>query len=209
LYGILNSDMNVRLEALKRLPASNLIEIEFRMAENIKPQNRRARKPVRPIRVDGDIAYITLTKGYTAIIDADDINLITGSWQAKVDGFVVYAKQSKSINGVKRNIAMHRLLISAPSDMHVDHIDGNGLNNRRSNLRLATRSQNNHNQKLTNRNTSGYKGVRIRKDTGRWSAEIKLNGKKISLGCFGNCEAAREAYAAASLKFHGSFGRIE
>lgn len=101
-----------------------------------------AKREIRPIRVDGQVAYVPLTKGYTAIIDAADLPLVDGvNWGAmekrRPDGTIraVYAKNS----GTKRGtIFMHRLLVAASESEEVDHVDCDGLNNRRINLRIAT-----------------------------------------------------------------------
>jgi hypothetical protein len=104
---------------------------------------------------------------------------------------------------------MHRLLIDCPDGMHVDHIDGNGLNNRRANLRIATSGQNQCNRGKSPRNTSGFKGVNWRKKEMRWNAQISVGGKNRSLGFFDKPEEAHAAYAAACAKYHGEFGRAE
>ena len=91
--------------------------------------------------------------------------------------------------------------------MQVDHIDGDGLNNRRGNLRLATAGQNQHNKGLQRNNTSGFKGVRWRSDKGKWVARIDKDGKRRHLGYFDTVEGAHSAYVAASMAIHGEFGR--
>jgi hypothetical protein len=89
----------------------------------------------------------------------------------------------------------------------LDHIDGNGINNRLENLREATSSQNAHNMRKSRRNTSGFKGVSKHKATGSWQANIALNGKQRFLGLFDTAKAASEAYDAAAEKLHGEFAR--
>jgi hypothetical protein len=82
-----------------------------------------------------------------------------------------------------------------------------GLDNRRANLRIATHQQNNHNHRISKNNTSGFKGVTWFERSKKWVAQINMNGKKIHLGLHGTPEAAHAAYAAASAKLHGEFGR--
>lgn len=93
-----------------------------------------------------------------------------------------------------------------PADQ-IDHIDGDPLNNRWGNLRLATNSEN-HCNKLSPLNTSGYKGVRFEGRWNLWRAEIKRFGKVHWLGYFGSAEAAFAAYCAAAEIHHGEFARV-
>lgn len=170
-------------------------------------------RPIRPIRIDGDVGYVPLTKGYVALIDAADAELVAGrNWSAHVDvDGRVYAvwENGRDANGRKVSVRMHRMLMAAPADRLVDHKDGDGLNNRRmSNLRLATHSQNCCNSRRRSSSRSGAKGVSLHKPTGLWFARIKLHGKVRSLGYFRDKEAAAAAYAKASLVVHGEFGRV-
>lgn len=92
---------------------------------------------------------------------------------------------------------------------YIDHVDGDSTNNRIENLRPATQSQNIVNSRLKKNNTSGYKGVTYRKDTGKWRAAIMVNGKHISLGSYFTKEEAYEAYKAGAQKHFGEFARPE
>ena len=165
---------------------------------------------VRSIRVCGDVAYIPLTRGYEAIIDADDAPLIESfNWHADVRRHTVYGRRSIILpSGKQTTKLLHQYILVAPDGFEVDHISGDGLDNRRVNLRLATRSQNQHNQRLNRSNTSGFKGVQLHKLTGRWMAMIKNGGKRKYLGCFGSPEQAHEAYRKASEEIHGPYGRL-
>ena len=87
----------------------------------------------------------------------------------------------------------------------IDHINGNKSDNRISNLRLATASQNLSNKGITKSNTSGYKGVSFNRTKKKWMASIKVNKKSINLGYFLTPEEASEAYKAAAIKHHGEF----
>lgn len=168
----------------------------------------------RPIRIEGDIAYVPLTKGYEAVIDAADVPLVAGrSWQAREsrrpDGslITVYAQAAKP--GKTGTIKMHRLLLGEPAGAEVDHRDGNGLNNRRSsNLRAATTSQNRWNARTPRDNTSGAKGVTWHALRQKWMAQIQAHGRHHYLGLFATQEAAAAAYARASAEIHGEFGRV-
>jgi hypothetical protein len=168
----------------------------------------------RPIKIDGDVAFVTLTKGYTATIDAVDVPLVDGcNWQALVDkradGTIrtVYAYRSDCSGPKQRTVYLHRVLMENPDALQVDHRDGDGLNCRRNNLRLATNSQNACNGRTPATNTSGYKGVTWNKNKRKWTACIKLDGKARNLGLFHDPADAASAYAEASAQLHGDFGR--
>lgn len=168
-----------------------------------------ASKAIRPIRVEGQLAYVPLTQGYEAVIDAADVHLVEGcSWHVQVRDHTVYVIRNDYSTGKQRTIRMHRVLMGKPEGFEVDHIDGDGLNNRRSNLRVATKAQNQHNQRLARHNTSGFKGVGWHKRVGKWAARITLQGKMRHLGYFGTPEEASAAYASASKNLHGEFGRV-
>ena len=94
-----------------------------------------------------------------------------------------------------------------PGDKEIDHIDGNGLNNNPSNLRLATKSENMQNRGAYRNNTSGFKGVSQDKETQRWIAKIRLHGKQRHIGRFQTPEEAHAAYVRAAEELHGEFAR--
>jgi hypothetical protein len=167
-----------------------------------------ASKPIRPIRVEGNIAYVPLTQGYVAVIDAADVPLVEAwNWHALVGSHTVYACRTDLSTGVRIAVLMHRSLIGAISQ-YVDHRDGDGLNNRRKNLREATGAENQSNARRRADNTSGAKGVGWHKDRRKWQARIVANRVEHHLGYFDTVADAAEAYAAASTKMHGAFGRI-
>ena len=173
-------------------------------------------KKIRPIRVEGNIAYIPLTNGYEAVIDADDAHMVAAfNWYAAVtrrsDGsirsvYAVRAGEGARCNG--KTILMHRVILGGPIGMSCDHRDGNGLNNRRDNLRAATPQQNSFNQRIGTNSTTGVKGVGWHKAMGKWRADIMVDGKKHYLGCFDTVDDASTAYADASVRLHGEFGRM-
>jgi hypothetical protein len=172
-------------------------------------------RKTRRIRVEGNIAYVPLTRGLEAIIDAADVPLVEGrNWHAMVwnrsDGSIgtAYAVRNETCDdGTRHTVLLHRVIAGTPDDLDTDHRDGNGLHNWRANLRVATRAQNNHNQRPSINNTSGFKGVTWDAARGKWQAQIVLNGKKHNLGRFTTPEAAAEAYAKGSRDLHGAFGR--
>lgn len=103
---------------------------------------------------------------------------------------------------------MHREIIDEKENEHVDHINGNKKDNRKSNLRIATSSQNSRNIGLRKNNTTGYKGVIYEKKRDKWRAEIKKDYKSIFLGYFDTKEDAAKAYNEASMKYHGEFANL-
>jgi len=177
-----------------------------------------ARKNSRQVVIDGDVALIELTGGHWAKIDVSDLGAIARfSWHAivsrKKDGSIrsVYASRNavkSDGKGCPSRILMHRAIMGSAFEEEVDHVDGDGLNNRRTNLRRATHSQNMHNQRLSVANTSGQKGVTFNRASKKWQAQIKKSGKVIYLGVFPTIEMAAKAYADASVSLHGDFGRV-
>ena len=171
-------------------------------------------KPIREIRIEGNIAYIPLTQGYEAIIDAADVHLVArNNWYAEVDrrrdGTVskVYAARKVRLGGASCPVYLHRTIAQTPTGLPTDHKNGDGLDNRRVNLRVVTPSQNSQNQLTSVANTSGFKGVTWNARSAKWQAQIGFQGRKFYLGLFDQIELAALAYATASSKLHGEYGR--
>jgi hypothetical protein len=162
----------------------------------------------RPFRVDGDVAYITLTKECAAIIDVCDLHLVKNfNWHVNKAGGVLYAARNSYKNKTHKKILMHRVILDMKFGEMIDHINGNGLDNRRCNLRAATKSENAQNQGLSSKNTSGYKGVTFHKKDKKWYARICLNKKSKYLGSFETAQSANLAYQLASKELHANFRR--
>ena len=171
--------------------------------------------PIRLIRIEGDVAYVPLTQGYEAIIDAADVPLVEGwNWSVQInkrkDGTIgqIYSKRNYWVGCNCKRVAMHNVLMPAPIGYCVDHMDGNGLNNRRSNLRIATHSENMKNRKLQINNTSGVKGVTWHKSRQKWQASIRSDGVVKYLAWTDCLQEAERAYEIASQSLHGEFGRV-
>ena len=165
---------------------------------------------IRQVRVEGALAYVPLTQGCEAVIDAADAPRVSGfNWHVAKNGSRHYARRKQYSTEGSCTFLMHRVLLDAHPEMLVDHINGNGLDNRRSNLRLASPAQNRQNMGLPAHNTSGLKGASWCKRTKKWQAIISVSGKQHYLGRFATVEAAHAAYCDASAKFHGTFGRTE
>lgn len=156
---------------------------------------------------------IPLTRGYVAIVDDADYERVAAlKWCAlKACGKrqQVYATHYKRANGRVVAISMHRFLMGDPAGMIVDHIDSNGLNNTRANLRICTHAENMQNRKPHTRKASDckFKGLILHK-SGRIEARIRAEGRSLSLGYFKSHEDAARAYDAAAVKYHGEFARL-
>ena len=164
----------------------------------------------RCLRFGYPFRRIPLTQGKHAIVDpADYHHLAAFKWRlCRTKGKnVLYAERSIRLpTGRYSRILMHRQLIKdkLPANLVIDHINGDGLDNRRANLRLATVAQNAWNSKKRNPR-SGYKGVCYAKDKRLWRAAIVCNRKRIHLGYFKSKSAAAHAYDAAAIKYHKDF----
>lgn len=149
--------------------------------------------------------------GRVALVDGEDYDLVMQyQWhvaervrQGRMYGPYAAAR-IKCEDGRSREVSMHTLLTGWPL---TDHIDGNGLNNRRSNLRAATHAQNIRNGRSRG-GTSQFKGVTWYPPSRRWRAAIMLNGKYNHLGYFADEAEAARAYDAAALRLHGEFARL-
>lgn len=154
---------------------------------------------------------ITLTRGKVALVSDEDYDsLIRRRWQAHRESSTGrwYAVRTLRSKGHKRIWQMHREILGLTDRrIHADHKNGNGLDNRRENLRVADSSQNRFNRGKEPRNTSGYKGVCRNSISGRWTAQIGAYGKRFYLGCYDTPEEAARAYDAAAKEKHGEFAR--
>lgn len=134
-----------------------------------------------------------------------DLALANGPWHIRRGRHAWYAMRDARRAGRHTVEYLHRLLLGAPRGVAVDHIDGNGLNNLRDNLRLCSLSENNGNSQRRSDNTSGFKGVSWHRGRGKWQASISLAGRDKYLGLFDTQGAAHEAYKAAATKMFGEF----
>lgn len=146
---------------------------------------------------EGDLLYCYLNGELLFFTDKDN-------WHLLMDRSI--SKMAKGYSATRiggKDVLIHRLLTDAKSGEIVDHINRNKKDNRLSNLRKTDKSENAFNSKLRASNVSGTTGVWFRKDTGRWTAEIKKNYRKISLGCFETKEEAIQARKKAEVELYG------
>ncbi|MEE8382187.1 MAG: AP2 domain-containing protein [Thermodesulfobacteriota bacterium] len=149
---------------------------------------------------------IKLTQGKVVIVDDEDFELLN-KWKWRFD-YKGYAIRSVNFSdGTKGSLYMHRLLLGIQKGdrRQSDHIDGNGLNNQKTNLRACSSSENLCNRGIPKNNTSGYKGVKWHKGEQKWAAAIKKNGKYISLGYYNDKKEAAKIYNEAAIEHHGDF----
>ena len=148
---------------------------------------------------------IKLTQGKVALIDDEDYEMVSKlKWYAMKTSNKFYVASSN-------NKYLHRFIMNVTdSNIKVDHINGDTLDNRRSNLRLCSHRENIRNCVISKNNTIGYKGIWIRNDgrKKKYAAEITFNYKRIKLGSFYTLEEAAEAYNEAALKYHGEYSNL-
>lgn len=148
--------------------------------------------------------YIELTQGKRAKVDDTDYEELNKcKWRACSRHGHDYARTGKAY----ASYYMHRLIVGAAKGMFVDHINGDGLDNRRCNLRVCTREENGQNRtRLQTNNTSGYTGVLPRKGyPGLWQVQIKVNRKMLHIGYFKDKDLAIAARRRAELEYFGAF----
>ena len=157
----------------------------------------------------GNVYRVPLTKGKYAIIDTIDREKVSKYvWHViEKNNGMFYAQTDVTINNKNVSISLHRYITDAADAYVVDHINGDGLDDRQSNLRVCTNKQNIRNSKIRSDNSSGYKGVvKIRN---KWRASITVDGKTIYLGLYDSPEEAHSSYCEAAERYFGEFARYE
>lgn len=150
---------------------------------------------------------IKLTQGKVALVDDADyewLNQWKWYYENKKNGKTGYAAR---VDG-NHKIFMHALILGTPVGLKSDHIDLDGLNNQRYNLRICTQAENMRNRGLDKNNKSGYKGVTFDVRSKKWQASLEILGKHISLGCFKDVIDAAKAYDKGAAKYFGKYARL-
>jgi len=154
---------------------------------------------------------------FEVLYDAEDEDKINAhTWCVKnvqkQRCFYVYTNVPHPDGGITRTgrrrrttLKMHRLVVDTPKGMSTDHINGDGLDNRKQNLRICTHAENQRNRGPQKNNKSGFKGVYWQKNRKTWYARIQHNKKLLYLGCFKDKKEAAKAYDRKAIELHGEF----
>lgn len=153
---------------------------------------------------------VPLTQGKFALIDEEDRHHVDNQvWSACRYKNLWYAIARIRTDGKYRHAKLHRDIASPPKGFIVDHINGNGLDNRRSNLRVCTQRENMHNTtRWRVNNTSGFIGVHWSKKAKKWCAQVRMGGRAIWLGEFDDPVEAAKVRDVAVIKMHGPFAPL-
>lgn len=151
---------------------------------------------------------VPLSRGHAALVDASDYPRViaAGRWHARPHGKTVYAQRHVTLPGGRRTTQqMHNFITGV---IGIDHANGDGLDNRRANLRVTTQAQNATNTRRRSNNKSGFKGVSWHAECKAWRAQIRTGGKSHHLGLFATAEEAARAYDTAAAERFGLYARI-
>jgi hypothetical protein len=153
---------------------------------------------------------LVLCTGESLLIDDEDYELISQyTWNAFPCKRTTYARTNSSRKlGKRHTVLLHRLIMNAPEGYEVDHINGNGLDNRKENLRVCTKSGNMRNKQANiSHKSSKYKGVSLHRQANKWRVRLSCNGTYIHVGLFSNEEEAAKAYDKVALEYFGEFAK--
>ena len=156
------------------------------------------REPI--LAPDGHYLVPTNLPDVYGLVDAQDLPLVSGRrWTVKGDGYIVRTEAGATVR-------LHRLIL--PHIPIIDHANGDKLDNRRANLRVASITENNRNRPRQRNNTSGFKGVHWDSLRGKWTARIKHDGRSIRVGRFDDIRDAARAYDEAAIRYHGDYASL-
>lgn len=157
---------------------------------------------------DGQTCRIYFNSEEYFLIDAADLEYVSArTWFYGKRGYPVSHTSRKSLYGHKTE-PLHKYLLHPPQGVDIDHISGDKLDNRKSNLRFCSHQQNMFNQKRRSTNSTGYSGVSYSKNAGKYEAYINRDGRKIHLGLFMSAEEAAIVRNNAAQKLYGEYARL-
>lgn len=145
--------------------------------------------------IDDYAKVINPNTDFEFLCDLEDIDIAKSYHWCNRNGYAINDKAGR----------FHRIIMSAPNDMYVDHINHDGTDNRKKNLRLCTNAENQWNTQRQTNNISGYKGVGWYNPRKKWRVLIQINGKKKYIGIYDDKIEAAKAYNEAAIKYHGEF----
>jgi hypothetical protein len=150
---------------------------------------------------------ISTSRGYEILVSEIDYEALSKwKWYVNSNG---YAVREALIDGKRKTVFMHKVIMNTPNDLLTDHINGHKLNNQRSNLRICSKAQNRWNSKRSINAKNQYRGVsRLVQHKNKWQARLKVNGRAIYLGCFSDQKDAAIAYNAAAKLHFGEFAKL-
>lgn len=157
--------------------------------------------------IEDGICRIILAREYVALIDEADWPLVEPyRWCASVSHRTIYVRANAK--EPRRTLRLHRLIVGANARLQVDHINHDGLDNRRANLRLCTPRQNSANRRQNQNVSSNFKGVYWHQPSSRWSAQVGGGTNRVYLGLFDDPRVAAQAYNCAALALYGDFALL-
>lgn len=152
-----------------------------------------------------------ITNGIVLLDEADLSAVLEHNWYAVRKGNKIYACTTlydKNRSSKRYKLYMHRYLKGAIKGETVDHVNGDGMDNTRCNLRKCSKAENARNSELSASNTSGYKGVTWNKNAKKWLAQLKVDRRHVYIGVFTDILDAAKAYNTAALEHFGEFARL-
>lgn len=153
------------------------------------------------------MANFELTQGKFTLIDDEDFAYLSRWKWCITAGYASRAEYPIGSKGLAYRVLMHRVILACPDKLQVDHINGDRLDNRRSNLRVVSASQNQWNKGTMKNNTSGHKGISWDRVNKKWRSSINVHSKYVSIGRFETIEEAVEARLSYARQLHGEFAR--